>query len=129
MPEVAESPDEVAARLAWYQVISIQESVIPPAVFRPAQAHCWERKSPAFPRTELVATVASFADDRSLRDWVQLHASPEQVYALWEAIADLSRRFFLLDDDEKPDPKLVAAIRAESSARAVFVLALRLATT
>ena len=124
--ESPETPEEQAARLAWYQVITIQESVTPPEVFRPAQQYCWDNKPLPLPRDELIAVINSFANDKSLRSWVQGEATPVQVFTLWEAIAALSRRFFLLEDDEKPDPSLVAEVRLRPSAKNIFILALRL---
>jgi hypothetical protein len=116
--------EEEAANLAWRQVISIQESIVPPAVFRPAQEHCWERKLEAHASPELIATIRSFANDRGFRDWVHQQATLEQVFSLWEAIAHLNRRLYLLDEGEEAPIELVTEIRRNPSARDVCVLAL-----
>src|SRR6266850_2856108 len=120
-----ESAADEAARLAWYHVISIQESIVPPEIFRPAQSYCWKEKPKEPTQNELTEIVQSFANDKALRDWIQKEAAPEHVFAMWEAVAELSRRFFLLDNDEKPDPNIVTRIREQPSARAVFILALQ----
>lgn len=119
-------PPESVTRLAWYQVISIQESVVPPAIFRQAQAYCWREKPPEPSLTALIERVQSFKTDKELRDWVQSKATPPEVHALWEAIANLSRRFFLVDDDEDVDPQIVRRVRDGSSAREIFKFALEI---
>jgi hypothetical protein len=92
------SPEEAMER-AHCQVVAVSESIVPPAVFHPAQSHCWKHKPGPMKRAELVDLVNSFPDDRSLLAWVQGAASPHHVYSLWTAIRDLQRRFYLFEHD------------------------------
>ena len=117
--------DEELADLAWRQVITVMEAIVPPEVFRPAQAHCWKHK-PQLPSTEsLTATVRAFSSDGEFREWVRAKATPEEVCALWSAIGELNRSIYLLDDGESAPQHIVEAVRATPGARAIFCLALQ----
>lgn len=117
--------DEDLADLAWRQVITVMEAIVPPEVFRPAQAHCWKH-NPALPSTEsLAATMHSFPNDAAFRDWVRTGASHEEVFALWSAIGELNRAIYLLDEGESAPRDIVEAVRESPAARAIFCLALR----
>jgi hypothetical protein len=123
--EIDLSPSDIA-HLAHCHVVAIAESILPPRVFRPARKYWSERRPKPLSRRELLELVTAFDGDRAFRDWVQAGASPEQVFALWDAIAQLQRGFELFDgDSEVPDPAVVEEIRSRPSARAVFGLAVR----
>ena len=117
--------DEEATDLAWRQVITVMESIVPPEVFRPAQARCWQHKPELSPPAGLAETVGAFVSDAAFRDWVQGDASLEEVFVLWSAISDLNRAIYLLDEGEKAPKEIVDAVRAAPGARAIFCLALR----
>jgi hypothetical protein len=102
------------------------ESIVPPEVFRPAQAHHWQHKPELPSAIALAATVRDFATDAAFRDWVQHVASLEQIFTLWSAIGELNRAIYLLDEGEAAPKDIVDAIRAAPGARATFCLALRL---
>ncbi len=102
------------------------EAVVPPEVFRPAQAHCWEHKPPLPAAEALAATVRAFATDAALRDWVRQGATLGEVVSLWSAISELNRSIYLLDEGEAAPRAIVDAVRAAPGARSIFCLALRL---
>jgi hypothetical protein len=118
--------DEEAANLAWRQVITVMESIVPPEVFRPAQAYYWQHKPELPSAIVLAATIRDFATDAAFRDWVQHGALLEEIFTLWSAIGELNRDIYLLDEGEAAPKELVDAIRAAPGARSIFCLALGL---
>lgn len=117
--------DEELTDLAWRQVITVMEAIVPPEVFRPAQSYCWKHEL-QLPSSELLgAIVHDFSSDEKFRDWVQTTATREEVFVLWSAISELNRSIYLLDDGETAPREVVEAVRAEPGARAIFCLALR----